>query len=56
MASKAEKGMEIKKEDKYTPENWIDESRFVLEFPTVQDKVHELGLGYIFAEPKECNL
>ncbi|MCD9640871.1 hypothetical protein HAX54_026581, partial [Datura stramonium] len=43
-------------EAKYGPENWIDDGRLALEFPTIEDKVHELGLGFIFAEPEECNL
>lgn len=45
-----------KKEVKYAPENWIDEGRLTLEFPTIWDKIWELGLRYIFAEPGECNL
>ncbi|MCD7465215.1 hypothetical protein HAX54_000804, partial [Datura stramonium] len=27
-----------------------------LEFPTIRDKVRELGLSYIFVESEECNL
>ncbi|MCD9638577.1 hypothetical protein HAX54_022634, partial [Datura stramonium] len=34
----------------------IDEGRLALEFLTIWDKLHELGVGYIFAKPKECNL
>ncbi|MCE3214988.1 hypothetical protein HAX54_000495, partial [Datura stramonium] len=30
--------------------------RVELEFPTICDTVHELGLGYVFAKPKKCNL
>ncbi|MCD7471710.1 hypothetical protein HAX54_012336 [Datura stramonium] len=37
----------IQKEAKYSPENWIDEGHLALEFPTIRDKVCELGLGYI---------
>ncbi|MCE3215322.1 hypothetical protein HAX54_001872, partial [Datura stramonium] len=44
------------KEAKYAPENWIDVGRLALEFPATRDKVRELGLGYIFVEPYECNL
>ncbi|MCE3050313.1 hypothetical protein HAX54_046884 [Datura stramonium] len=44
------------KEVKYAPKNWIDEGCLTLEFPSIQDKVRELGLGYIFAKPEECNL
>ncbi|MCE0481840.1 hypothetical protein HAX54_039929 [Datura stramonium] len=44
------------KEVKYAPKNWIDEGHLALEFPIIRDNVCELGLGYIFAEPKECNL
>ncbi|MCD9638390.1 hypothetical protein HAX54_022331, partial [Datura stramonium] len=44
------------KEAKYAPENWIDESRLALEFPVVRDKLHKLGVGYIFAKLEECNL
>ncbi|MCE5165882.1 hypothetical protein HAX54_012838 [Datura stramonium] len=44
------------KEAKYAPKNWIDEGRIVLEFPTIRDKLYELGVGYIFAELDECNL
>ncbi|MCE0481848.1 hypothetical protein HAX54_039937 [Datura stramonium] len=44
------------KEAKYAPENRIDEGRLALEFPTIRDKLNELGVGYIFAEPKECKL
>ncbi|MCD9642380.1 hypothetical protein HAX54_029187, partial [Datura stramonium] len=45
-----------KKEVKYSPENWMDEGLLALEFPTIWDKVHELGLGDIFTESEECNL
>ncbi|MCD7451902.1 hypothetical protein HAX54_013981, partial [Datura stramonium] len=44
------------KEAKYAPRNWIDEGCLELEFPTIRDKLCELGVGYIFAEPEECNL
>ncbi|MCD9640822.1 hypothetical protein HAX54_026482, partial [Datura stramonium] len=44
------------KEAKYAPENWIYEGRLAFEFPTIQDKLHVLGVGYIFAELEECNL
>ncbi|MCD7467109.1 hypothetical protein HAX54_004367, partial [Datura stramonium] len=46
----------MQKEVKYAPENWIDEGCLTLEFPTIRDKVHQLGLGYIFAKLEECNL
>ncbi|MCD7473385.1 hypothetical protein HAX54_015217, partial [Datura stramonium] len=46
----------LEKKEKYALENWIDESRLALEFPTIQDKLYKLGVGYIFAEPKECKL
>lgn len=41
-----------KKEVKYAPENWIDEGCLALEFSAIRDKIRELGVGYIFAEPK----
>ncbi|MCD9638169.1 hypothetical protein HAX54_021943, partial [Datura stramonium] len=44
------------KEAKYAPENWIDEGGLALEFPTIRDKIRELGAGYIFNEPERCNL
>ncbi|MCE3049463.1 hypothetical protein HAX54_044917 [Datura stramonium] len=44
------------KEAKYAPEYWIDEGRLALEFPAIREKLHELGAGYIFADPEECNL
>ncbi|MCD7455755.1 hypothetical protein HAX54_029468, partial [Datura stramonium] len=44
------------KEIKYSPKNWIDVGHLAHEFPTFRDKVRVLGLGYIFAEPEECNL
>ncbi|MCD7465720.1 hypothetical protein HAX54_001804, partial [Datura stramonium] len=44
------------KEDKYAPKNWIDEGFLTLEFPAIRYKLHELGVGYMFAEPEECNL
>ncbi|MCE2055934.1 hypothetical protein HAX54_043758, partial [Datura stramonium] len=44
------------KEVKYAHNNWIDEGSFALEFPVIRDNLCELGLGYIFVEPKECNL
>ncbi|MCD7457819.1 hypothetical protein HAX54_036340, partial [Datura stramonium] len=40
-----------KKETKYAPENWIDEGCFALEFPAIQEKIRELGAGYIFNKP-----
>ncbi|MCD7464617.1 hypothetical protein HAX54_053111, partial [Datura stramonium] len=36
--------------------NCIDKAFLALEFPTIRDKVRELGLGYVFAKPEECNL
>ncbi|MCD7467217.1 hypothetical protein HAX54_004531, partial [Datura stramonium] len=50
------KVFQCKKEAKYTPEHWIDKGRLALEFPTICDKVRELGLGYVIVEPGECNL
>ncbi|MCD7458971.1 hypothetical protein HAX54_039722 [Datura stramonium] len=47
---------QTQKEAKYSLENWIDEGHLALEFPTIRNKVRELELGYVFAEPKECNL
>ncbi|MCE5165937.1 hypothetical protein HAX54_013272, partial [Datura stramonium] len=44
------------KEVKYDPKNWINKGHLAIEFPTIRDKVPELGLGYIFADPEECNL
>ncbi|MCD9641707.1 hypothetical protein HAX54_028095, partial [Datura stramonium] len=44
------------KEAKYALENWIDEGRLALEFLAIRDKICELGDGYIFNEPKRCNL
>ncbi|MCE3215390.1 hypothetical protein HAX54_002255, partial [Datura stramonium] len=41
---------------KYAPENWIDEGCFAFKFPAILDKIHELGVGYIFNDPKRCNL
>ncbi|MCD7447527.1 hypothetical protein HAX54_031023 [Datura stramonium] len=49
-------GSTHKRRSNFLLENCIDEGRFALEFPTIRDKVRELGLGYIFAEPKESNL
>ncbi|MCD7458529.1 hypothetical protein HAX54_038500, partial [Datura stramonium] len=46
----------IQKEVKYALENWIYYGLLALEFPTIRDKVRQLGLGYIFLEPEECNL
>ncbi|MCD7470760.1 hypothetical protein HAX54_010866 [Datura stramonium] len=43
-------------EAKYAPENWIDEGFLALDFPAIQYKLHELGVGYIFSKPEECNL
>ncbi|MCE0482231.1 hypothetical protein HAX54_040746, partial [Datura stramonium] len=44
------------KEAKYALENWIDEGLLALEFPSIWDKICELGAGYIFNEPERCNL
>ncbi|MCD7466150.1 hypothetical protein HAX54_002574 [Datura stramonium] len=44
------------KEEKCAPENWIEEGRLVLDFPTIRDTIQELGRGYVFAEQEECNL
>ncbi|MCD9638150.1 hypothetical protein HAX54_021924 [Datura stramonium] len=41
---------------KYAPKHWIDEGHLAQEFPTIRDKLRELGVGYIIAEPQECNL
>ncbi|MCD7451598.1 hypothetical protein HAX54_012759 [Datura stramonium] len=50
------KWFNVQKDAKYSPENWIDDGFLALEFPTICEKVHELGLGYVFVEPEECNL
>ncbi|MCE0481251.1 hypothetical protein HAX54_038846 [Datura stramonium] len=50
------KWFNAQKEAKYAPEKWIDEGRLSLEFLTIYDTIHELGLGYMFVEPEECNL
>ncbi|MCD7448027.1 hypothetical protein HAX54_037340, partial [Datura stramonium] len=34
----------------------FDKGRPVLEFPTIQDKLRELEVRYIFANLEECNL
>ncbi|MCD9644495.1 hypothetical protein HAX54_032720, partial [Datura stramonium] len=44
------------KEAKYSPKNLIDEGFLTLEFPAIRYKLRELGVGYIFAEPEECNI
>ncbi|MCE2055538.1 hypothetical protein HAX54_042842 [Datura stramonium] len=46
----------MQKEAKYAPENWIDEDLLTLEFPAIRDKLHQLGVEYIFAKIEECNL
>ncbi|MCE0480566.1 hypothetical protein HAX54_037535 [Datura stramonium] len=43
-------------EAKYAPKHWIFEGRLAQEFSAISDKLHELGVGYIFVEPEECNL
>ncbi|MCE3217204.1 hypothetical protein HAX54_011036, partial [Datura stramonium] len=43
-------------EAKYALEHWIDEGRLAQEFLAIRDKLSELGVGYIFTEPEECNL
>ncbi|MCD7472811.1 hypothetical protein HAX54_014180, partial [Datura stramonium] len=50
------KWFNAQKEAKYALEIWIDEGHLALEFPTILDKVRELGLGYIFSKTEECNL
>ncbi|MCE2055061.1 hypothetical protein HAX54_041871, partial [Datura stramonium] len=50
------KWFNTEKEAKYAQKNWIDEGRLALEYPTIRDTIRELGLGYVFAEPEECNL
>ncbi|MCE3214652.1 hypothetical protein HAX54_052973, partial [Datura stramonium] len=34
----------------------IDEGCLAFEFPTIWDKIRELGVGYIFNELNRCNL
>ncbi|MCD7458348.1 hypothetical protein HAX54_037982, partial [Datura stramonium] len=43
-------------EVKYSPLNWIYEGGLAVEFPTIWDKVRELGLCYIFVDPEKCNV
>ncbi|MCD9646246.1 hypothetical protein HAX54_035935, partial [Datura stramonium] len=40
------------KEAKYSLENGIDDGCLELEFLAIQDKIRELGVGYIFNEPE----
>ncbi|MCD9645503.1 hypothetical protein HAX54_034495, partial [Datura stramonium] len=49
-------GFNTQTEAKYALEHWIDKGFLALGFPAIKDRVHELGLGFIFAEPEECNL
>ncbi|MCD7469734.1 hypothetical protein HAX54_008910, partial [Datura stramonium] len=44
------------KESKYAHKNWIDEGHLTLEYQAIQDKIYELGAGYIFNESKRFNL
>ncbi|MCD9639283.1 hypothetical protein HAX54_023708, partial [Datura stramonium] len=44
------------KEARYAPKSWIDEGHLALEFPTIRDKLRELGVRYIFVEAEEWNL
>ncbi|MCD7462323.1 hypothetical protein HAX54_048255, partial [Datura stramonium] len=46
----------IQKGAKYALENLIVEGCLALEFSSMRDKLRELGVGYIFTEPEECNL
>ncbi|MCE3052220.1 hypothetical protein HAX54_051918, partial [Datura stramonium] len=50
------KWFSAQKEAKYALKNWIDEGCLALEYPTICNTIRELGLGYVFAEPEECNL
>ncbi|MCD9645773.1 hypothetical protein HAX54_034973 [Datura stramonium] len=50
------KWFNAQKEAKYSLENWIDEGRLAMEFPTIHDTIYGLGLGYVLAKPEECNL
>ncbi|MCE2055168.1 hypothetical protein HAX54_042091, partial [Datura stramonium] len=34
----------------------VDKDRLALEFPAIQEKIRELGAGYVFNEPERCNL
>ncbi|MCD9560145.1 hypothetical protein HAX54_018626, partial [Datura stramonium] len=43
-------------EAKYAPENWIDEGFLALEFPTIRDRICQMGLGFIFADLEDSNL
>ncbi|MCD7461851.1 hypothetical protein HAX54_047268, partial [Datura stramonium] len=38
--SLARKNSPTQKEAKYYPENWIDEGRLAIEFPTIRDMLH----------------
>ncbi|MCE2055239.1 hypothetical protein HAX54_042264, partial [Datura stramonium] len=46
------KWFNAEKEAKYAQENWIDEGRLALEFPTICNTVSEMGLGYVLAKPE----
>ncbi|MCD9638943.1 hypothetical protein HAX54_023166, partial [Datura stramonium] len=43
-------------EAKYYSENWIDEGKLAMEFPTIRDSVFCLGLGFMFSKLSKCNL
>ncbi|MCE3049884.1 hypothetical protein HAX54_046059, partial [Datura stramonium] len=44
------------KEVKYAPKNWIEEGYLALELMEIWDKIHELGVCYIFNESEKCHL
>ncbi|MCD7456336.1 hypothetical protein HAX54_031333 [Datura stramonium] len=49
------KWFNAQKDAKYAPKNWIDEGHLALKYP-IRDTIRELGLGYEFVKPEECNL
>ncbi|MCE3217059.1 hypothetical protein HAX54_010201, partial [Datura stramonium] len=50
------KWFNIQKEAKYAQENRTGLGYLALKYPTICDTIRELGLGYVFVEPEECNL
>ncbi|MCD9639402.1 hypothetical protein HAX54_023914, partial [Datura stramonium] len=58
MASSTNKGKEIEVAGKGLKwlQTGIKGSSSLAKFPTIHDKVHEFGLGYICVDPEECNL
>ncbi|MCE3215196.1 hypothetical protein HAX54_001227 [Datura stramonium] len=56
MGQEGKKWFKEHNESKYSHELFVDRISLAFEFPHIIDRLHTLGLNFVFNDPNECNL